>query len=660
MNTDEGLHERFATHFIPLLCSSLAFVCLVAFLRNRIPNLALYAVASLLFFAVYLLGCRAVQLARDPIAIPVPPLPLPNVWKAWTSEVWGVRFELLTVVLAAGVLLMHFIREGMPDRGSDFNESLFRYQIPRWSYLLLLAACTAVSYALARLLGKSRFLNQGKRRPLARLLISLPYICLLSCTVWVPNIFYSLHTFYHAHAYCSSICDVLNLAPLGELDKPFYGHYSLFFLLPCRLMHLFGVPYNICIATVVAACALVTLLSTLYVVNRFVRNDGAFLLLILALGDPFLMMMPKLHFIKDVYLQMIPHRVMFPALISACMVAFSDGPLGRGRAAVLYLLAALSLVWSPEIGLVCIASASLYVFVRRIAFADPLSSGNVRLLLACGLLALLAVLTAYLIVLAYDLLTGGGFLPFKDFMYPVMGEFKSIAVRGPLPDLFRPWISVLLFFLCGVAVCAWRVLKAADGGGRPGSLLCISVMALGLFAYYLDSGLQVRLMIVFFQFIMVFAPLLDWLLSEERQLLPARALSLVALAVVSGFVLGNAGMKEVLTDRRATAWKARDLGAFARTLDADIPEGTLAFGWGVPDLYAVMGRDPGVHVIDWVDIAQDPNPAYLRHVNALVEQVDSFFSYQESVPLLPAGAEFDIAKEYEYMGWKFALYNRRK
>ena len=134
---------------------------------------------------------------------------------------------------------------------------------------------------------------------------------------------------------------------------------------------------------------------------------------------------------------------------------------------------------------------------------------------------------------------------------------------------------------------------------------------------------------------------------------------MTALVVSSTFVLGNTGAKEVLTDRRATAWQIKNLSKFTDELAQDIPEGTLAFGWGVSDLFAVMGRDPGIHVLDWVNITQDKIPKFLAHVNEILNGTDRFFAYEESADLLPASKDFTIAKEYEYKGWKFALYTRQ-
>ncbi len=635
LSSEAGFWNSLYKNFLPLLFSAVVFTSFIALLRNKVPNISLYASGCLLFFAIYFISRFASKGRLD------------------IQSQKSLPTELMSILVIGACLVMTFLREGQKDRGSDFNESLFRYQIPRWSYLLLLAGTTTVSYFLL-LAGK----KQG-RRPLPRILISIPYIFLLSCTVWIPNSFYSLHTFYHAHAYCSSLYDVLNLAPLGELNTPFYGHLALFFLLPGKILQMLGIPGNIAVATFIAGCNFITLLATIYVVNKYTKNDGIFFILLLSLADPYLMMMPKLHFIKDVYLQMIPHRVLFPALISAFMVASTDKKFGKGRILAAYLLAALSLEWSGEIGLVCIATISLYVFLRLFNYEAPLSFQNLRQLGFCALMALLAIFAAYLLVLGYDFLTSGKGLSFVGFMYPILGEFKSIAVRGPLPDLLRTWFPVLLFFLTVAAVSATKIIKRESEKEKQIGILCIAVIAIGLLTYYIDSGLQIRLMICFFQFIMLLALLLDSLSKEEQERKTGIAFTLLALLVTSTFVLGNAGMKEVLSDRRNTAWQVKNLAEFASELDQEIPDGTIAFGWGIPDLYAAMGRDPGVHVIDWITIAQEKNPIFLTHVNSLLVGTDRFFAYEDSADLLSESKNFTIEKEYEYKGWKFALYRRK-
>ena len=627
--------NEFSRNFLPLVLAALAFICLAALLRNRLSNLSLYAAASLFFFAVYFAASCTLK------------------GRPFTKAQSGTYAGLLTILITGGCLLLTFFRESRKDQGADFNESLFRYQIPHGLYFLLLAAATLASYLLIQAC------RTQKRHPLLRLLISLPYAALLSCTVWVPNIFYNLHTVYHAHAYYSTICDVLNLAPLGKLNPPFYGHYGLFFLIPCRILGIFGIPQNIAIATTLACCNLIALLAVLYAVHVFVRNDGVFLITLLALGDPYLMMMPKLHYVKDVYLQLIPHRILFPAIVSACFAAFSARDLNRKRISVLYLLATLSFLWNTESGLVCIAAIALYVFLRRFNRSVPLSRDNLKALGASAVLALAAMLTAYLAVTGYSFLTGGQGLSFKIYMYPILGDFKGIVPRGHLPDLLRTWVPVTLFFLATTAVCALWILNGKGSRGNSSSFLCTAVMALGLQVYYLDNGIQVRLMIGFFQFVILLAALLDFLIARESALKAGRGLSLIALAVMVTFALGNAGMKEVLSDRRSTAWQVKSLSQFAGELDKEIPEGTIAFGRGVSDLFAAMNRDPGLHVLDWVDITLEQNPMFLAHVNDILEETDRFFAYEESAALLPASSRFVIEKEYEYKGWKFALYRRQ-
>ncbi len=634
-NTKSGPAESLHENAAPLLLASLAFACLAGAIRNKVPNLILYASSSLLFFAVYSVASY-----------------LAGKRKGRHLPFGEKSSELAALLAVTALLLLSFFREGKSNEGADFNASLFRYQIPLPSYLLLLAGTTAAAYGLVRILGKNR------RRPLARLIISLPYVLLLALTTWVPNIFYSDYTFFHADAYYSSICDVLNLAPLGELNKPFYGHYAIFFLLPCRILRMLGMPYNMAIASCIALASLVTLLATLYVVDRSVRNDGVFIIALLSLGDVFLMYVQKLFFVKDVSLQPIPHRVMFPAIISAFMLASGDKRPGRGRIAALYALAAAAFLWSPETGLVCILSTSLYVFLSLADLSAPVSPANILRLAACALLAILSVLAGYLVVLAYDLLTSGQGVSLTGFLYPLVGEYGSIAVKTPLPDLLRTWLPVLLFLLSSAAVLAVRILRVPDGRGKATAFLCIAVTALGLMGYFMNNPVQLNITIVFFQFVMLLAPLLDRLVADQPRLNLGPALSLLLLSVFSTFMLGNAGMKEVLTDRRATAWQVKSLAKFAQETDGDMGEGTLAFGRGVPELLSVTGRDPGVHVIDWVDIMFDRNPIYLEHVNGQIQATDRFFAYQDSAALLPASADFHIEKEYEYMGWKFALYRR--
>ncbi|MBQ3800667.1 MAG: hypothetical protein II837_10260, partial [Treponema sp.] len=465
-----------------------------------------------------------------------------------------------------------------------------------------------------------------------------------------------------------SVFEVIQLIPYdSEHLTALYGHYGIFYLLPMRLLHLFGVPYNVAIAVLQFLVAAIMLLSAIYVLHRFIRNDAVFFLFLLATGSFF-------QFGGRAYFQQEPHRMVFGAMVSAFLL-WADGknPLARARLAGLGLLGAASILWNPETGLVCMLAISEWLFLSLSDFSEGwLTKKNRNALLLAALLFLAELATAMTVANAYNLLCGGSLIGFRDFMFPLL------SVEGLMSRLEWPIIGVhstafAYFILFVTAICFPLVIKILPAPGTreeervgffptPQLYSAIALIGLGFMAYYIAKCGRGFLNICYLQFIMLMAGLwrmLDAGGTERKQLL-VKAGRVMVIVIFSSLVLDNITLPERVSLKRMGGWRTEKLESFVKLLDGVLPDGIPGFGQDVTELYAYMDRDVKIHTTDWANLRfwKDSDSRPFEYVSAFLKDYDFFFANEGDVPLVPEAQKFRQLAAYKMGGQTFGIYAR--
>ena len=265
----------------------------------------------------------------------------------------AVQFVIVGVIIIWQVL--NFIPSSAGSLWHASARMRFRYQMPLIIYLLFLSLVVLCACMVIR--------TASLRSKKIRLAASLVYTLILSSLFYVPNIFGDDP--YHINAWEGSVFEVINLVPYSaDRLSAFYGHYGIFYLFPMRFLHLFGIPYNIAIAAIQFLVAAIMFLAVIYVLNFFIKNDAVFFIFLIAIGSFF-------QFGGHAYFQQNPHRMVFGALVSACLLWIDrKGMLTRRRLVGLSLLGAASLLWNPETGLVCMFAISVWLFFSCSDFSE--------------------------------------------------------------------------------------------------------------------------------------------------------------------------------------------------------------------------------------------------------------------------------------------------
>lgn len=556
-------------------------------------------------------------------------------------------------------------------------QMLFRYRIPFFIFLLVVLFLFLVFVFLIRITEKITCKNYHIFRFVVVMIVSILY----ASTVYAPNVFGSSYELWHAHAYDNSIYDIFRLVPYSEVEKSIYGHYAIFFLFPGKLLHLFGVPYNIVVALLIACSAFIMYFSVLYVINKLVKNHIVFFFFVLALSEC------RFQFGQGIYWQMSPHRLMFPCLIVALVMFWKSRnqknnicsrhlfSSEKSFVSVLFVLESFSLIWNTETGIVCIIASELFLVFERIKNDNSTKLNSIMRISCIFILRLiLSVSCAYGIVNLYNSLCGGNVLNFREFIYPLLSNTYEISnLELSLPNWKANWFGCSILFLCVLVYCFVKCIKH-DKNMRYSLYILVSLLGLGTIFYYINRASNGNLYICYPEFLIILSGILDDLIlckvdvfdkssvhkykSLVRNFFSIRnglkyAISLVCCVLATGVV----GMDNVFESKKNEIWNTEKIDEFVAVLDNDIPEGTIGLGLGVPELYAMMDRDPGIHLIDWADI-NNRGYEYYDYVNSVLKDETRFFARVEDMISISESRQFSIVKEFTIGSIKYALYER--
>ena len=583
-----------------LFAGCIAFVCAAA-CRNLIPtgNILFFAAACAVFavvtVGVYTAACsgRLTAAAR-----------------------FGKAASVAASLLLIAWMTAAYIFEPAEPAPLIVDE-LLRRTIPLPLWLLLMAGGTAL---FLYLLHRPAHLPPRLKRCI-RITAALVTAFCCAAVTYAPNIFLDIEGgTYHSHAYTNSILNVCWMIPYSRNMQSIYGHYAIFFMPFLRLFHkLAGLDYLTGIFIICAVLMGISVLLFAYVLDHFARNTAVYCLGLFSIGEIFFMLQQG-----GVYLQLYPHRTIFPMLLLFMAVREQKKSAGIAPAAPSFLhtaaaaaVLALAFTWSPEIGMVSMLSYAVYRWYRKAAqqYADGFRLRSLTLLLPDVLLYIVLPFgVSYLLVLAYNLAAGSP-LSFREFLFPLISDRDYISnIELPMPDILHAWIPTALLFL-GFSVSAFlRLLKpgaAADGHTEgaaedPDAALhfLTGILGLGLMLYYINRPVAGALGIVILVVPLLLAALLSGFPADGLPDLRERpAQTVLRTAVV--FVLfmmsfdGIWSLPSAIHTARETIWKRSELMDFADGIWTQVPPDAYAFGEGVPELLSMIDRDTYLHTTEW-------------------------------------------------------------
>lgn len=638
------------------MIGSIAFV-LFAMLRNWIPlhNMEFFVAACVFFIGVvvltYWIAGRKKQ-AEKPLA----------------GKIWSVAGIALLVLW----IILFYINE--TDTEYSLNEAaLIRrsFSFPWWIALMVLGTLAGL-FILRRESG----LKGQKLRKRVRGAVSFLFAAGVSIQFYAPNIFQDIQGgTYHSHAYTNSIIHVCWMVPYSKNMESLYGHYGILYMPALKFLHkCFHIDYLTGIFIIAALIAGISVLLFLYVLNYFAKNDLIFYLGMFAIGEYYFQLMQG-----GVYLQVHPHRMIFPILLAA--LALREYQKKKKYCVAAVGILTLSFVWSTEVGIVTMLSFSLYRWVMNVMDGNSFSFSKVLLLIREILIyVLVPVALSYILINGYNLLAGGELLNFREFMFPLISDRDYIdKIELPLPNVAHAWIGSAVLFMGAVLPAVFEILfpSREKEGSLSDSLkpfyFFLGMMSLVLMLYYINRPAEACMFITLFLMLILQAVILqksqgvylEW--KEKKDSLFARPdrFLFLSLRVITAFLLfvmafdGIYSMPGAWKASRETIWRRQELVEFAEELWVQIPPDAVSFGEGVPELMSMADRDVHLHSTEWSYLNMPLDT--MEWVRYELEDEPWFFCclkslwyLQENYPGLTDG--FYLHEEFEYDGEKFGFF----
>lgn len=630
---------------------SVAFA-IFAMMRNHLPlsNMEFFVAACAFsvittIFSYYIMSKTIVQ-------------PKPII-----DKIWAVTIIVLSMIW----IVLFYINEMNAEHPLDESVLIRRYfPFPAWISITIIG----VVFCLF-LLRKSPNTKNLKARKIIRFITSLLFTFGVSIQFYAPNIFQDIQGgTYHSHAYTNSIINVCWMIPYSKNMESLYGHYAILYMPVLKFLHKFlHVDYLTGIFIVSAVIAGISILLFLYVLNYLAKNDLIFYLGMLAIGEYYFMLMQG-----GVYLQVHPHRMIFPILLT--VLALREQKTERNHNIIAVCFITLSFVWSTEVGIVIMLSFSLYRWVQAAMNESSFSLRKVLLLIRELLIyALLPFILAYVIICCYNLLAGGTALDFREFMYPLISDRNYIEnIELPLPDASHAWIGATVLFLGFVIPTVFQLFFPSYAEKKTTSFhFLLGVMSLGLMLYYINRPVEGSMFIIMFLMLILQVAILqkcqdhyiEWKAQKETVNAAPNRLLLSFLRIITTLILFIMAFDSVYSMPKAwktsseTIWKMDELKEFAEYVWVQIPPDAVSFGEGVPELMALIDRDTHLHSTEWSYLNMPLDT--MEWARNELENAEWFFCSSYSLWYLQTyypglSDKFYLHEQFEYNGAEFAFF----
>ena len=648
---------------IKSIAAGSAVFILAAALRKYIPlhNILFYVFLCFLF-TVSSIGCyvylsRKEQLPKDRMAAK----------GLFTDRSVGI---LLSVLLLLWMILAYIFELNEPAPLDE--KTLIRRTFPFPLWIILMTAGTAfILFLFGRSKKDGTVANSPghrKVRHYVREIISFLMAAAVSVQYYAPNIFRDVQGgTYHSHAYTNSIINICWMIPYSHNLQSIYGHYAIIFMPFVKLLHkLCGIDYLTGIFIISALLQGISVLLFACILAHFakcgrdenpsVKNELLFYLGLFSIGEHCFMMMQG-----GVYLQLMPHRAIFPMLVT--YAALKEQQTGHKHPITAVILLSLSFTWASEIGIVTMAAYTLYRWYED--YTKQSSGKLITVTILADLIkkALLYIavplVLSYLTVLAYNLAAGSG-LSFKEFLFPLISDRDYISnIELPLPGILHAWIPSSILLL------GFTVHALMNRSKSNAMHFFLGLLGLGLMLYYLNRPVAGAMVIL-----VLLVPILFTILLNGLENLTAGQVfwqspfgyTLQAALVFILFMMSFDSiwsMPGAYAASRSSIWQRQDLLDFAGEIAVQVPPDAYAFGEGVPELMSLVDRDTHLHTTEWsLNSMPLDTMAYARKEMEgrpwFFCNMFSLYYMQENYPGLTD--EYDLHDLFEYNGAEFGLF----
>ena len=312
---------------------------------------------------------------------------------------------------------------------------------------------------------------------------------------------------HHFDAYYYPILKIQSgLTPLVDF-KSLYGNYSYFFalILSCFDTNKIFIFSIICSILVFISFTLMSVFSYKTIKNKAIW----FLTMCVVLFTAFF---GNFYDYSSVYLQTIPHRIIFPSIILVYILFYMKRNGNKLLMLCGYLICSLALFWNIETGIVVSGTWVLFLLYELFYFNDF----NKETLFKClGIIAWLFVsVILYLVLILAIVYVRTGRLFSLSFLLSGILVFSGDGCMMLRMPFLHPWILLVIVYSIGLAL---SIKNFKTGCFHTNAIYFIlSIFGIGFFAYYQGRSDDGVFYGVLYPGIILFGLFLDKLFEKKK------------------------------------------------------------------------------------------------------------------------------------------------
>ena len=467
--------------------------------------------------------------------------------------------------------------------------------------------------------------------------------------LYESNIFKdTMGEYIHTHLFLNTIIKVANAVPYNIWNHDVYGHYGLIYY---PFVKLLGNDTNAIMLTISIFGGIIVALAS-YIINTLTNNDFVYVAGVLAIGRLMTVEHPGGN-----YYPLFPHRIMFPVM-AIFIVLLEKNYSEKKRIIVDLLFAFLAITWNFEMGLI-----SILVIIAVNAIDDWRWEVKRILFIILRTFGIIVGSTAisYIFVNIYNMICGGYWESFNDYLYPLSFGGEVTALGG-LTSMFRLPISSYALYVFAFSIIIFPVIKKyvfkskgeMNNQERVVSAACCSgLMSL---VYFMNRQAAMNIYISYIQLVIVLVFFTDYYMTKGS-VFSIKAFWSVLLVVLA--LEGVISTVPTFRERINQTWDRNSFESDVNQYKEWYNKDSIACGAGVPEMYYQMGIDPGIYLQDSSDIDKHGREYFAEELKkhntviiesqfpTFIEKVQPILDNQNFVPVRSFDGELIHMTEYQ-------------
>ena len=325
---------------------------------------------------------------------------------------------------------------------------------------------------------------------------------------------------HHFNAYYYPVLKINSGLTPGVDFNSIYGYYSYFFALLTQ-----GNMYSLLLFnSIIAILVVVAFTCIAKFLNSVVKNKLVVLYTFLAII--YCAIVQQIMWVSATYLQYIPHRILFPAIILAYISFYLkniDSKKKLWLQVIGFGISALALFWNLDTGVVTLGTWVIVLGYETLMTNSLKDKQTYLKVLKIIGMAILSVITYIGLLNIIAFIRTGTFVGIKNIIFG-QSNFIGSGFNMKKMRLLHPWLILAIAYMIGLMIplCALCNKKALGNIDKEKLKKCMSILALsilgcGIFTYYQGRSHDMVFYSVMYPALILIAIYLDYLIGSLKK-----------------------------------------------------------------------------------------------------------------------------------------------